>query len=315
MKIFSRRYKTPIESGQLMVELSARLRGRVWKEMQEINETIRKTTDGGWNYDSSVLDEAEHTIKRLYGVDEFDVWLKSSVQGTSSELKDLVCSGCYHYQILDVIEICFGELWDSKRYTFQHAVNLAMEDERCPWRLSDGYFFKVDSEFLEQHIFSTAHLMLGDDGFKGALEEFDDARADLTAGDHKDAILKACKSLESVMKVILTARGKDFSPTAAAKVLLNNLSESGFFGDIPIEGRNVITGQVVLCLPSLRNKLAGHGQGGIVVNIPQSYASLSIKLAAVLNTFLIEHHQETQEIGSPDTTEDNALDQDDDIPF
>jgi len=290
MKVFSQRYRSAIDNQNLSVELPIRLRGRLWKELEEVDETIRKTTDTGYNYDSCVLTEVEHEIKRLYGTDNFDVFLQKGSQGTSEKLKDLFYGGCYHDQLLDVIEVCFSELWNEKKIVFQQAINSAMEDEKASWRLSDGYFFMVDSEFLEQHILATTHLVLGDNGFKGAMDEFAEARSDLTGGDYKDAIFKACKSLESVVKTILTARDISFTPTSSASTLFGVLIDKAFFNDLPQDGQNAIRDIVLQSLPTLRNKLAGHGQGAEVVNISKEYASLAVNLAAVLNMFLVERH-------------------------
>src|SRR6266481_10049411 len=39
--------------------------------------------------------------------------------------------------------------YKSKALEFQQKVNESMADFECPWRLSDGFFFKVEAEFLD----------------------------------------------------------------------------------------------------------------------------------------------------------------------
>jgi hypothetical protein len=286
------------------------LRGRLWKELQEANETFRKTDGTGWNYDVTVLDEVEHTLKRVYGLDAFQALDDDNGDVVETKgLQGLVLAAASHAEILDVVEACWGELWPERRAIFQRDVNAAFEEEGCPWRLADGHFFKVDSEFLEQHVLANAHATLGSEGFKGALDEFLEARNDVASGDTKDAILKACKSMESVLKVMLGV------PHGNASELLKGLQQSGAFSDLPEEGRSAMEKQVLMTLPALRNKLAGHGQGGDVVAVPKRYALLAVHLAAVFNTFLIEHHiQVTKPVAAP-AKAPSATSETDDIPF
>lgn len=45
-------------------------------------------------------------------------------------------------------------------------------------------------------------------------------------------------------------------------------------------------------LPFLRNRLAGHGQGAAVVEVPLIYGELTMQLAATFHNFLISKHLE-----------------------
>lgn len=57
-----------------------------------------------------------------------------------------------------------------------------MADFECPWRLSEGLFFKIESEFLDSEIVQKAEDQLRQNGFSGALDEFRAARDDLSGG-------------------------------------------------------------------------------------------------------------------------------------
>jgi len=313
MKLFSKRHERALQDKKLEIILHERLQGRLWKELQQIDETIRKTDETGWNCDVTVLEEVESALKRLYGLDEFEVWDDDNQESVQSpKLKALVLAASLPHQVLDVIEVCWNELWDGRKASFQRDINSAFEDEGCPWRLADGHFFKVDSEFLEQHILSNAHSIMGGDSFKGAMDEFMEARNDLISGEFKDAILKSCKSMESVLKVALNVQYGN------ASNLLRNLQQSGALNDLPEEARNAVVEQLLMSLPMLRNKLSGHGQGSNVINIPKRFAALAVHLAAVFNTFLIEQYLETA--SPPQKTKITqpmkaAAELDDEIPF
>jgi hypothetical protein len=309
MKFFSRRHERALREGTLEVTLPVRLRGRIWKELEEVNTTVQMTDDTGYNWNSDVLSEVETTLKRRAGIDHFTVWHDGIGDVVQVDLKGLVLEASEHAQVFDVVEACWHELWDERAKRFQRDINTAFEEEACPWRLADGQFFKVDSEFLEKHILANAHALLAEDGFKGAMHEFLEARNDVTGDDHKDAILKACKSMESVLTVVLGGeRGN-------ASELLRKLGESGAFADLPEGARNALERHVLMALPTLRNKLGGHGQGGDVVTVPKRYAVLAVHLAAVFNAFLIEHHLQSTKPATNKATPGTPVASDDVIPF
>ena len=66
----------------------------------------------------------------------------------------------------------------------------------------------------------------------------------------------------------------------------------GYVDDIPETVRASFDEQVLKTLPSLRNRLAGHGQGSAVVQVPVAYAELALQLAAAFNNFLMAKHLE-----------------------
>ena len=68
--------------------------------------------------------------------------------------------------------------------------------------------------------------------------------------------------------------------------------EVGYFDDLPDTIKNGFAEQVLKSLPFLRNKLAGHGQGAKVVDVPLVYGELAIQLAARFHNFLISKHIE-----------------------
>jgi hypothetical protein len=174
----------------------------------------------------------------------------------------------------------------------------------CPWRLSDGEFFKLDGDFVGARLASTAHDALAANRFAGAADEYAKARQYLGAGEIREAIYFAGHSFESVMKVLT---GLDH---VNADRLIKELFGRGYLDDLPEGVRAGFADQVLKALPFLRNKLGGHGQGAKVLNIPQTYGDLAVQLAAVLHNFLISKH-----IERAPPPEVKALSLDDEIPF
>jgi len=214
---------------------------------------------------------------------------------------------CFPAQLLDLLELTRQVLDAEKRVAFQAEMNNAFEEEGCPWRIADTQFFQVDSQFLSQAVMARTHELLTTEGFMGALEEFREARTELQSGDHKGAIHKACNSLESALKTILKRQD------GTASTLIRKFLEQGFCNDLPAETTKSME-SVLMALPTLRNKLGGHGQGENTVDVPRPYAELAIHIAGSLIQFVVSKSlpQEASKEEEPPSTTGLS---DDDIPF
>src|SRR5690606_17236882 len=112
---------------------------------------------------------------------------------------------------------------------------------------------------------------------------------DLISGDGKGAIHNACKSFESTLKTVL---GVD---EGNASKLLDRLEESGVLDEVPVAARKAISTSVLMALPTLRNRLGGHGQGSDRIEVPSHFAALAVHLAGAFNHFVITAHLERTE--------------------
>ncbi len=155
--------------------------------------------------------------------------------------------------------------------------------------------------------------VLRERGFEGAHDEFREAREDLSDGQTKDAILKAFKSFESTLKTVLDKHNGDVSE------LLRLFREAGFMDDIPDAPAKALCKQVLASLATLRNELAGHGQGNTVVDVPRPYAVLAVHLAGALNQFVVDEYlRKTPSIQVVPPAKTEAVSTaitDDDLPF
>ena len=101
---------------------------------------------------------------------------------------------------------------------------------------------------------------------------------------------------------------------ANADLLIKAMMSQNYFDDLPESIRLGFAKQVMKTLPFLRNKLAGHGQGAEIVDVPVVYGELAMQLAATFHNFLISKHLERK---PPEPVEPTAAISsiDDDIPF
>lgn len=304
MRLFSLRYRDALMRKRLSVSIPDRLRRRIWLILREYDHgfSVQRNPADHWTDNTSVLTETERELQIAYGEKSLTARLNPSTDTRGPVKLEGFVVGAYPAQVLDVLEAAYRHLGEPGDEQLKSQINDAFEEEKCPWRLTDGAFFKVDSEFLAVQILERTQAMLKAEQFRGALDELMEARADLQAGDTKDAILKAGKSLESTLKSVL---GRD---KGNASDLIRAFVSSQYCDDLPPELRTPFGDAVLMSLPFLRNKLGGHGQGTDIVDVPKPYAALAIHLGGAFAQFILHQHLAKKPKAPPDPP-------DDDVPF
>jgi hypothetical protein len=310
--LFSQRYFRPIEQKRLVVEIPEPARQKLWARLQASNSPlhIQRDPNDRWISQSSILEEVESELRVEHGWDRLPVSRSPFNPERPGDLRLLVLRGEAPW-VFDTIELAAVYMDDAEKEALRQKVNQIFELHDCPWRLSDGEFFRLDSDFVGARLAATAHDALAANRFAGAADEFAKARQYLGAGEVREAIFYAGHSFESVMKVLT---GLDH---ANGDKLIKELAQQGFFDDLPEAVRNGFADQVLKALPFLRNKLGGHGQGASVVNIPPVYGDLAIQIAAAFQNFLIAKHLERSPPPPPEPVREAAaaLEMSDEIPF
>ena len=142
--------------------------------MCQYNESYYNQPDptDNWNVQTTILDDSERELLRLLGFDRLTIFIDDKNKGT--DLESLFKLG-YSSNALDLLEQFFFTLashapgYKTKAWEFQQKVNESMADFECPWRLSDGLFFKVEAEFLHRELVQKGEDQLRQQGFSGLL--------------------------------------------------------------------------------------------------------------------------------------------------
>ena len=199
-------------------------------------------------------------------------------------------------EIFDMIEFWYNGLSIGEKLDYQHAINKVFKSMDFPWRLADGYIIKIDNSLVQQEIIPEAVQLMEKNGFAGALQEFAQAQNDLTARDYRSAILNACRSVESTLKIALNEKKRNM------RDLVIKATSQGMFEELPLEVEKGFGDNVFMSLAFMRNRLTGHGQGSDILTISEDYATLAVNLAAVYNTFFMNklnnfyHNQEQNDL-------------------
>jgi len=304
--LFSQRYQRALKAGKLAVEIPADCRAKLWTWLRANNQQLYIQRDK-WDDlkdQTSVIAEAGQIMLTEHGWDRLPDETVGNPFDEMERVHRLILDGQGEW-VLDVIELA-GSLFDpEEREALRVKTNQIFDLHGCLWRLSDGEFFKLDTDFMGARLSAEAHEALAVNRFDGAADEYAKARQFLGTGETREAIFYAGHSFESVMKVLTGTEGN-------ADRLIKQLGAAGYFDDLPEGARAGFAEQVLKTLPNLRNKLGGHGQGAAVVSIPPIYAELAVQLAAVFHNFLLAKHLERKPV-PPEAAPAPTLD--DEIPF
>jgi HEPN domain-containing protein len=258
---------------------------------------------GGWNDGENYsFDRATDALLTFYGIPELQAFKNNeSKERAGTNFEGIILRG-YPAEVLDSIEAWFDQEPRSAREC-ESELNDCLAMNLAPWRFVNGEAMLVNSDYLHEEVQArTLHLLREGSAF-GALEEFQGAIQDLQAGETKDAVVKAHKSVESVMKTALKANEhKTFGR------LLSDLIASGIIPEYYDEFLRHFE-KIALGAVKERNRPGtGHGQGSEPVEVSRGLAEFAINLAGSINLFVIQRWIEGQAPKpEPEQEEDNEI--------
>jgi hypothetical protein len=207
-----------------------------------------------------------------------------------------------HEKVLDVVEISFRLLsvfrnssyeWQTRvpQGTFDGAVselNARFRQHGIGYQYESGEIIRVDSQLIHAEVVKPALTLLAAKEYAGANAEFLKAFGHYRKGETKDCLNECLKAFESTMKAICTKRKWAFKATDAAKDLIEVCLKNNLIPPLIQTHIGGVRAALESGIPTVRNRLSGHGQGSQVVNVPPHYASFMLHLTATNIKFLVE---------------------------
>ncbi|OQM73334.1 hypothetical protein BFN67_08465 [Pseudaminobacter manganicus] len=157
---------------------------------------IQRDPYDNWISRTSALEETEGDLLTEHGWQRLPVTPYPADTQYHEALRLLVLGGEGPY-VLDTIEIAFGYMDAAEKDALRQKVNQILELHDCPWRMSDGEFFKLDADFVGANLAANAHDSLAANQFAGAANEYAKVRQYLGTGDVREAIFFAGHTLTS----------------------------------------------------------------------------------------------------------------------
>jgi hypothetical protein len=204
---------------------------------------------------------------------------------------------------LDVIEICLTSAdecspdWKFRQYSkatlsVEEAIleiNQRFRDHGVGFQFENGEIIRVDSKFLHQEAIRPALHLLAEKEYAGPNAEFLLAHEHYRHGRFKEAIVAAAKSFESVLKVISSRRHWKISGSATAKNLLDAAFKDGKFMPSYLQSEfTALRSSLESGVPTVRNNVAGHGQGENIVGVPEYLVAYVLQITASSIILLIK---------------------------
>ncbi|NOJ80219.1 STM4504/CBY_0614 family protein [Myxococcus xanthus] len=204
-------------------------------------------------------------------------------------------------EALDIIELSFRFLWveltknnllyQLKPETVQDLItelNERFRESCAGYQFESGIIVRIDSTHLHAEAVKPALTLLFEEKFEGADEEFRNGFEHYRHGRYKEALVDALKSFESTMKTICKRKGWDYPSGAPAKQLINVIFEKGLIHQSLQTHFSGLRQTLEAGVPTIRNKLGGHGQGEEPVEVPGYLASYALHLTATNIVMLVE---------------------------
>lgn len=202
-------------------------------------------------------------------------------------------------QFLDGVEIGFraikilkGEYNDDYEEA-KAELNARFQEAAVGYEIQSGNIIQIDSQIIHKEVVLPALNLLSQKRFAGANDEFLDAHRFFREGDYESCLIECGKSFESVLKVIGSARKWGVNPNDPASKLIAAAFTSGFIPGYMQGQFTALRSVLESGVPTVRNKMSGHGAGGQVRKVDKHLAAYQLHQTAAAIVFLVDHDRVT----------------------
>lgn len=201
---------------------------------------------------------------------------------------------------LDVIELLLkaidrydiGEYDYSDKQKAEEAIgeiNERFKENGIGYSYNNGQIIKIDSTYIHNEVTKPTLNLLSNKKFSGANEEYLKAHEYYKKGENKECLINCCKAFESVIKIICKHKKWNFDDTRdTSKKLIKILLDNNFVPQYYQEQLSSLNNLFESGVPTIRNKISGHGQGDTIKTVDDHIARLTLNLTGANIIFLIE---------------------------
>lgn len=242
------------------------------------------------------------TLCREYGVFKLPRTANNGYRDYIDELVNFFLAEQDFERVLDVVELTFRLIDKNTRLPNyldrQNSNNLADEaiqelnirfkEHGYGYQFHDGEIIRIDSELIHSEVVKPALRLLNQKKYAGAQDEFLKAYEHYRHGKSKEALNECLKAFESVMKSICSERGWVCEGGENAKNLIKTCFDKELIPTFWQDSFNSLRNLLACSVPTGRNKLSGHGQGSVPVDVPAHLVSYMLHMTASAIVFLCE---------------------------
>jgi hypothetical protein len=159
-------------------------------------------------------------------------------------------------------------------------LNSRFREHGVGYEFRSGQIIRVDSQLVHKEVVVPAFGFLQQRFLAGANEEFLSAHEHYRHGRCKECLVDCLKAFESTMKAICDKRRWGYPANPTAKRLIEVCVAKGLFPSFMESHLSGLRSTLESGLPTIRNKLGGHGQGSTPVEVSEEVASYALHLTA-----------------------------------
>lgn len=241
------------------------------------------------NYAESVYEFIHKALCREYGVFTLKEYAKSHEEAVFHFF--LNCQDTE--QTLDVIEIAFRMINTFVRKNESISeLNYRLKEHGVGYQFESNELIRVDSTFLHSEIIKPTLTLLTNEMYKGANEEFLKAHEHYRHGRNKECLNECLKAFESVMKAICKKHKWHYTDGDSAKKLIEICLTNNLIPNYLQNQFNALRSLLESGIPTIRNRLGGHGQGSEKITVEDYIAGYALNLTATNIFFLMNAEKE-----------------------
>jgi len=246
----------------------------------------------------SYFSDVHRTLCYEYGV----MSLKKGITGDQEIVFYFLTTGSSLDQTIDVIELMFQLLneWIRPRLRSKNKridslidnaiseLNERFKEHGIGYSFENNQIIRIDSTFVHVEITRPTISLLHHPKFLGANEEYLNAHDHYRHGKNKECLTDCLKAFESTMKIICKEKGWACQETDPSKKLIQVCFDNGL---VPTSMQSQLTSLRSLLesgIPTLRNKLSGHGQGQIPQIVNDETTRYGLNLTGSNIIYLVE---------------------------
>ncbi|RKH62286.1 STM4504/CBY_0614 family protein [Corallococcus aberystwythensis] len=245
--------------------------------------------------------KAVHDILcREYGVFYLSNDIAGMMDDYGTRCRKFILS-CDPDRVLDIVELTFkvARLKIGDRDTPGHLsvrfmdetiaeLNSRFREHGVGYQFESDAIMRVDSSLLHAEVVRPALRLLMEEEFQGAEEEFRSAHEHYRHGKYKEALVESLKAFESTMKTVCGRKSWVVAENATARVLIGALFDHGLVPAPMAAHFSALRTTLEAGVPTLRNRLGGHGQGEEPVEVPDYLAAYVLHLTAANIVMVVE---------------------------
>jgi len=156
------------------------------------------------------------------------------------------------------------------------------------YQFESNQLIKLSSTISHGELIVPALRLLSNEMFRGSNEEFMSAHAHYRNRRFKECLADCSKAFESSLKIVCDSKGWNYLPTDTAKKLIKIIVDNQLipsFTNSHFDSYEALLGTGVT---TIRNKMAGHGQGSNPIVVHEEIAKYALNLTASNILFIIE---------------------------